>query len=75
MEEFIGYLKEIKGDIDYEHENRLFTDGFLKSFDLIQIVAMIKVKYGVKIPISKLRPENFNSAATIYEMIQELADE
>ena len=75
MEELIGYLKEIKSDVDYENETHLVTDGFLRSFDMIQIVNMIKDKYGLKIPIADLKPWNFDSVQAMFDMIERLMDE
>ena len=72
MDELIENLKAIRGDIDFEHETRLIDGGFLASFDIIQIVAMIGEEYDVKVPVSELKPANFNSAEALYAMIQRL---
>lgn len=74
MEELIEKLKKIKSGPDYENDTRLFESGQLKSFDIIQIIAMIRDEYDVKVPISEIKPTNFNSAAAIYDMIQRLDD-
>ena len=75
MDEFIENLKEIKTDVDFENCTDLVTGGYLASLDIIQIVSMIYSKYGVKIPVSKLRPNSFNSAENIWKLISELLDE
>ena len=72
MNELIENLKKIRSDVDFEHETSLVDGGFLASFDIIQIVAMIGEEYDIKVPISELKPANFNSAQALYNMIQRL---
>ncbi len=75
MKELIENLREIREDVDYENCRTLVDDNKIKSFDIISIVDMIKKKYGVKVPVSKLKPQYFNSAEAIYELIQSLEDD
>ena len=75
MNEFVKELKAIRADVDYEQEDRLVESGILASFDIIQIVMMIESVYGVKVPVTGLKPDNFNSATAMYAMIQRLEDE
>ena len=74
-EQIIEKLREIREDIDFERETRLVEGGFLASFDIIRIVAMIEEEYDVKIPVSQLKPENFNSAAALFALIQRLEED
>ena len=75
MQEFIEKLKQIKSGVDFEHEKALFDSGLLVSFDIISIMTMIGEEYGVKIPASKIRPANFNSAEAMWNLIQELLED
>ena len=75
MNEFLKELKAIRTDVDFEHEDRLVESGILASFDIIQIVMMIESVYEVKVPVTELKPNNFNSATAMYEMVQRLEDE
>lgn len=75
MEELIEKLQEIRSDIDFANETNLIGGGRLASFDIIQIVAMVEEEFDVKIPISQLKPENFNSAAALYALIQKLEED
>ena len=75
MEELIAHLKEIKEDVDYENVTDLVDGGYLKSLDIIQIVNMIREEYDVMIPISELKPKNFNNAHDILALIERLQDE
>ena len=75
MEELIAKLKAIRADVDFAHEDKLVESGILASFDIIQIVMMIESVYEVKVPVTELKPNNFNSAAAMYAMVQRLEDE
>ena len=75
MEKLIEKLKEIREDIDFENETKLVEGGLLASFDIIQIVGMIENEYDVKIPVSQLKPANYNSAAALFALIQRLEED
>ena len=75
MEKLLEKLQEIRGDIDFENETNLVDGGRLASFDIIQIVAMLDEEYDVKVPISELKPANFNSASALYALIQKLEED
>ena len=75
MNELIEKLKEIRSDVDFENCKTLVDDNVIKSFDIIQIVGMIQEEYDIKVPVSELKPENFNSAETLWAMIERLEDE
>ncbi len=72
MEELIRLLSDVRDDIDFETCDDLIDGKVLTSFDIIQIIASIDDEYDVAIPATKIVPENFNSAAAIYELIQSL---
>lgn len=75
MEEFIELLKDLKDDVDFENCTDLVKEGYLTSFDIIQIVAMVKEEYDVKIPVADIIPSNFRSAASIWAIVEGLLDE
>ena len=60
--------------MDFENETKLFDNGYLKSFDIIQIIALIDSEYDITVPPSQIIPDNFNSAKAMWEMIQRLDD-
>lgn len=65
-------LKEVRADVDFENETELIDDGVLDSFDVVAIISEIEDKFGVQIRINELDPENFNSAESIWNLIQKL---
>ena len=74
MQEFLELLCALRSDVDFENTTNLVSGGILKSFDIIQIVGMIDDEYDIKVPVAELKPENFDSAKALYDMIQRLDD-
>ena len=75
MEELLKIMKGIRPDVDFEHEEKLIDDEILDSFDIISIVGEVNDAFDVEINVDDLLPENFNSAAALYELIQKLQNE
>ena len=65
-------MQDIRPDIDFENETSLIDDGILDSFDVVSIISELDDVFGVQIRISELEPENFNSAKTIWALVQSL---
>lgn len=74
MEELIKKLQTIRNDVDWKNCNNLIDGHVIASFDIIQIVSMIKNEYDIKVPVGEIKPTNFNSAKALYEMIEKLED-
>ena len=74
MEELMEILKDLHPDVDFETEDRLVEDMILDSFDIVTLVAEINDRFDVEILAEHLIPENFNSAESLYKLIQELED-
>lgn len=72
MEELLEILNEVVDGIDFEKEENLVNDKLLNSMDIIEIVTAIDDELGVLIPAKEIVPENFNSAKSIWEMIERL---
>ena len=74
MEELIEILEDINPDVDYNACQNLVDDGILTSFELVVLVTQINDAFDVSIPPAWIVPENFNSAAAIYQMIERLEE-
>lgn len=72
MEQLLELLKGVRPDVDFENETALIDDGILDSFDVVSIISEIDDTFGVQIRINELDPENFNSAESIWNLIQKL---
>lgn len=72
MEELLKILQGVRPDVDFTNETALIDDGLLDSFDVVSIISEIDDQFGVQIRINELDPENFNSAESIWKLIQSL---
>ena len=72
MEKLIEILSELHDDVDFENETALVDDGILDSLDIVSLVTEIDSEFDVRIPPEEIVPENFNSAAALWELIQKL---
>ena len=71
MERLLRLLHSIRSDIDFEKETALIDKGLIKSLEVLTIFVEIEKEFGVKLPVSKIKPENFNSAEAMWRMIRE----
>ncbi len=72
MEELMEILEEICPEVDFETEKALVDDKVLSSFDILSIVSEISEAFDVKITTAEVIPQNFNSAESLWKMIQDL---
>ena len=69
MEKLLKIMSEIRPDLDFEKEDRLIDDDVLDSFDIIAIVSEVNFEFDIELNVNDLKPENFNSAAALYDLI------
>ena len=74
MDELMEILKGARPDVDFENEEALIDDGILVSFDIIYIVNAINETFDIDVNVSQLKPENFNSAQAMWDMIQRMQE-
>lgn len=75
MEALLDILNELHPEVDFDTCTTLIDDKILDSFDIVTLVAEIDSEYDVAIPAEELVPENFNSAANLYALIQKLMED
>lgn len=71
-EKLIEIIKDIIFDFNVE-ETALLDGGILSSLDVLQLIVSIKEEFGVSIPASAIKPENFNSVDSILNTIETLS--
>ena len=74
MEKLLEILKEIRSDVDFEKETKLIDDAIIDSFDIISIISEVNEAYDIEIDVLDISPENFNSAASLLELINKYLD-
>ena len=75
MEKLLEILREIPPDADYETCTTLVTDNYLDSLAILSLVAELEEEFDIEIPTVEIVPANFNSAKSMWEMIQRLEEE
>lgn len=72
MEELLEILEDIQPDVDYDTCTTLIDDGILDSFAILSIVGELEDAFDIKITPAEIIPENFNSAQSLWAMVQKL---
>lgn len=72
MNELLNILRELHPDIDFETATGLVEDSVLTSLDIVTIVTEVADRLDVNIPAEEILPENFDSAAALWQLIQRL---
>ena len=75
MEKVMEILKELRPDVDFENCTTLIDDGILDSFDIVSLIGELTDAFDVEISFDDIDPEDFNSAESIYALIQMLEEE
>lgn len=72
MEELLEILEDIQPDADHDTCTTLIDDGILDSFAILSIVGELEDAFDIKITPAEIIPENFNSAQSLWAMVQKL---
>lgn len=75
MEALLHLLESLHPEIDYETYDTLLEDQVLDEDDMEELLSGIQREYDVQIPEDEITAENFNSAETIYDLIERLQNE
>ena len=75
MNELLEILNEIDDTIDYETETGLIDDHLLDSFAIISRVSELEDAFDISIDAAEMTPENFNSAANLWKMVERLQED
>ncbi len=75
METILEILSGLHPEVDFEACDTLIDDKILDSFDIVSIVTDISDEFDITIPVEEIVPKNFNSAKTLYAMVERLMEE
>ncbi len=75
MDEIIEILRSVHPEVDYETETGLIDKKIFDSFDIVTVVGDLMDEFDIEITAEHMIPENFNSAAAIYELVLNLEEE
>lgn len=72
MNELLELLNETYPDIDFKAQKSLIDDGILDSVGMVTLIAAIEEKFDISVTMEYIQPSYFQSAETMWEMIEEL---
>ncbi|MBQ7860283.1 MAG: acyl carrier protein [Faecalibacterium sp.] len=75
MDELLQILREIKPDVDFESCTTLIDDAIFDSFDIISTINELNDAFDIEIPATEIIPQNFNSAAALWAMVERLQED
>ena len=75
MDKIIEILKNVHPEVDYTTQTGLIDGRIFDSFDVVTVVGELMDEFDIEITAEHMIPENFNSAAAIYELVKRLEEE
>lgn len=72
MRELLEILNGVEPDIDFTTAEGILSNDLISEEDIPSVIADIEDTFGVEISESMVTEENFDSAETIWNLIQEL---
>ena len=68
-EQIKNILEKVILDEDYITCDDLIDEGYIDSFDLVNIVSLLNKEFSIKIDIKDILPDNFKSVDTIIDLV------
>lgn len=75
MDKLIEILEGLNPEIDYRVEDNLVDGRLIDSLTILSLVAEIEEEFEIEIPTVEIIPSNFNSAKSIYALIEKLQED
>lgn len=72
MEKLLEILKKVNSTVDFETQTALIDDEIIDSLELMELISEIEEEFNVEIEMEDIIPENFNTVAAIWELINRL---
>lgn len=70
MEKLIEILEELQPGVDFNTAENLVDGRILDSLTILSLIAEIEDEFDVEIPTVEIIPSNFNSAKSIWALIE-----
>ncbi|ACA46878.1 acyl carrier protein [Clostridium botulinum] len=59
-------------DVEISDELELISKGYLESFDIINIISILEMKFNINMPIEEIEMIDFNTVNNIYCLIERI---
>lgn len=70
MDKILALLKELRPEFDFSKSENFIEDGFLDSFDIMQLVESLEEIFDIKIDGLDIVPENFVSIKAMSALVE-----
>lgn len=74
-EEIRKYILERKGMSSLDDDSLLLESSILDSFDILDLISFLEMRYGVRLGEEDLRPENFRTLVEIEKLLARRGNE
>lgn len=75
MKKLIEILESLQPEVDYETCDNLVDGRYLDSLTILSLISEIEDEFDVEIPTVEIIPANFNSAKSIWALIEKLKED
>lgn len=75
MDKIIEILSDLKSGVDFASAEGIVTNKIIDSIDIATLISAIEEEFDVEIGMEYMDNKNFDSAAAIWEMVQELMED
>ncbi len=75
MEKLIEILEDLNPEVDYYTCTNIIDGHYLDSLAILSLVAEIEEEFDVVIPTVEIIPSNFNSAQSLWALIEKTKEE
>ncbi len=72
MEELLRILKDYNEDVDFLTAQGIIDNELIDSMDVVSLVSELVDAFGIEIGMDDIVPDNFNTVAAMWDMIQRL---
>lgn len=69
-EKIYTILNELRPEFDYSDSKDFIEDGYLDSFDIVNLVSELENEFGINIEGLDIIPDNFFSVDAICELVR-----
>lgn len=75
MNEILEILEGLHPEVDFDTCTTLIDDKIIDSFDIVTLISDISEEFDITIPVEDIIPENFNSAKSIYALVERILED
>ena len=75
MDTILEILETIKPGVDFTASKDFIEEHLLESMEILQLVSELNDEFDINITLPYIKPQNFKSVESIYNMVQEILED